>query len=102
MQKVADHSSLRILGLDGRVTPHGLAKLVRSTFLAALRMERDLTDDDMLAVGQMKNLEVLRCGLSISDEGLRRMKDLKRLRYLALNSSYNRCGNGLCRANERS
>ena len=89
MRKVADHRSLRALGVGGRVTSHGLAELVRLTFLADLWIERDLSDDDMLAVGQMKNLEVLRCGLlGLTDEGLRRMKDLKRLRSLALDRTH--------------
>ena len=89
VRKIADHRSLRALGVGRRVTPRGLAELTRLTFLADLRVERDLGDDDMLAVGQMKNLEVLHCGLlGLTDEGLRRMKEMKRLRSLVLNLTH--------------
>jgi hypothetical protein len=85
MRKVAELGSLRRLKIGGQVTRKGLAELERSKSLVWLQVRRDLTDDDMLAIGQLKDLEVLQAGFpNLTDEGLRRMKDMKRLRSLNL------------------
>jgi Leucine-rich repeat (LRR) protein len=85
MRSIAGHASLQRLHVPGIVTRRGLAELVRLTSLEELKIDRRLTDEDLAVVGQMTNLTSLRCDLSrVTDEGLRHMKNMTRLRLLYL------------------
>jgi Leucine-rich repeat (LRR) protein len=85
MRAIAEHGSLRRLWLSEKVTPKGFAELVRLTSLDELKLFQILDDDDLAPIGRMTNLVSLRCALiPATDEGLRHMKNMARLRSLDL------------------
>ena len=89
MRSIAGHTTLRRLHLGREVTRRGLAELAHLTSLTELRTGRRLNDEDLLPIGQMTDLVTLQCSfVGVTDEGLRRMKNMTRLRSLDLSSAH--------------
>jgi internalin A len=85
MRKIAELPFLQRLRLSHQITGNGIAELTASKSLIVLRVTKSLTDRDMASVGKLTNLETLVAGFpDLTDEGLRQMNYLKRLRSLKL------------------